>query len=48
MIYYFMEIDAEVTPCQLSQSTLHLSPNEYMLQSQVDCTGKRNHVAKDL
>lgn len=29
-----MEIDAEITPCQLSQSTLHLSPNEYMLRSQ--------------
>lgn len=48
VIYYFMEIDAEIAPCQLSQSTLHLSPNEYMLQSQVDCTGKWNHVAKDL
>lgn len=29
-----MEIDAEITPCQLSQPTLHLSPNEYMLRSQ--------------
>lgn len=35
VICYFMEIDAEITPCQLSQSTFHLSPNEYVLQSQV-------------